>query len=483
MAGSGKNTSSGNAVPLLGGSFLASTLPNGSGHADVMKGTNNRSSPASRRGMATTTATGGGNLHGRQNSQSPLNNGGAGGAAMTLARRNNAGGGGGRHVGGGNSNSNNSPSRAWESGGGGLRGRQSPSSTLTTATTAKNNKSNSPSSSARTNACTTPTQRHDGSSIVTAKHKNDLYSSENTTRRMLEDAMAPSAMGVSAVQGGRAYMEDEYCVVFNMEKNLKLVDLSNSSPASSPTPFVDNDSGDQNDCPTTHFFGVFDGHAGKRCSKAVAQSLAGNVRRDAHFRGDLRKAATRGCAKSNGDFMKQAARYRMDDGSTGIVALVRDSLILMANVGDSRGMLVSKKKGIALSVDHKPNRPDERRRVIAAGGRVTNSYGVPRVNGILAVSRAFGDRGVTGVIAEPEIQEHRLSLGDDFLVLASDGLWDVLAVQECADLVQRHFQRGTPQSCAEMLTERALRKGSMDNITALVVDLRPYVAALSTGNK
>ena len=77
-------------------------------------------------------------------------------------------------------------------------------------------------------------------------------------------------------------------------------------------------------------------------------------------------------------------------------------------------------------MDHKPNSKEERERIEAAGGVVVWA-GTWRVGGVLAVSRAFGDKPLKRfVISDPHIQEEQLQRGDEFVILASDGLWDVL---------------------------------------------------------
>ena len=173
----------------------------------------------------------------------------------------------------------------------------------------------------------------------------------------------------------------------------------------------------------------------------------------------------------------------MNDGSTCVAVFHRGNKLLCANVGDSRG-IVARRGGVAvpISFDHKPNRPEERRRIQAAGGRVVNCFGVPRVNGVLAVSRAFGDRHLTPVVrADPEIIEHDLRPGDEYVVLGSDGLWDVLSNDEVADLTCRSADRLGCQGAAQLLTTSSSRKGSMDNTTALVIDVRPMVAMFYGG--
>lgn len=90
----------------------------------------------------------------------------------------------------------------------------------------------------------------------------------------------------------------------------------------------------------------------------------------------------------------------------------------------------------ALSVDHKPNRVDERRRIENAGGVVVWA-GTWRVGGVLAVSRAFGDRLLKRyVVAMPDLQEEDLTAEDETVILASDGLWDVITNQDAITLIK-----------------------------------------------
>ena len=121
------------------------------------------------------------------------------------------------------------------------------------------------------------------------------------------------------------------------------------------------------------------------------------------------------------------------------------------------------------NVDHKPNRTDERERIEAAGGIVVWA-GTWRVGGVLAVSRAFGDRFLKRyVVAHPEIAEESIGAEDDCLVLASDGVWDVLQNQEVATLIR---DMDDAEQAAKKITEEAYHRGSNDNISCIVVKFR-----------
>jgi protein phosphatase 1L len=128
-------------------------------------------------------------------------------------------------------------------------------------------------------------------------------------------------------------------------------------------------------------------------------------------------------------------------------------------------------KAVALSTDHKPNRTDERQRIEDAGG-VVMWAGTWRVGGVLAVSRAFGDRLLKQyVVADPEIQEDTIKEGVDFLVLASDGLWDVVSNDDAVEIVAKtlNAEEADAEEAANKLTGEAFRRGSADNITCVIV--------------
>ena len=106
--------------------------------------------------------------------------------------------------------------------------------------------------------------------------------------------------------------------------------------------------------------------------------------------------------------------------------------------------------------------------------------GVARVNRVLAVSRAFGNRTLRNVIRpDAELTQRDVCRDDEYLVMASDGLWDVMKNKDVADICSSamHMQMGqiNPQAIAEELVQTALARGSMDNVTCLVVKLTNFV--------
>ncbi|KXZ53520.1 hypothetical protein GPECTOR_7g970 [Gonium pectorale] len=185
-------------------------------------------------------------------------------------------------------------------------------------------------------------------------------------------------------------------------------------------------------------------------------------------------------------FVKTDAEFANDGcaamvGSTALVALVGTRKVWLANCGDSRAVLCRKGKAIQLTDDHKPEREDEAERVEKAGGQVLFWNG-HRVMGVLAMSRAIGDHGLRPyIIPEPEVSVVCRREDDDFLLLASDGLWDVMANQEATNLcircIKRAREKGASRNAAvriaaSVLTKAAIDRGSKDNVTVVIVDLR-----------
>ncbi|RLN88456.1 hypothetical protein BBJ28_00008987 [Nothophytophthora sp. Chile5] len=155
------------------------------------------------------------------------------------------------------------------------------------------------------------------------------------------------------------------------------------------------------------------------------------------------------------------------------------------NLGDCRAVLCRGGRAVPLTSDHKPDRPDERQRIEQAGGYVGKIAGISRVysaagaglamqresSTYLAVSRAFGDRTLKVptplVSCEPEIRRCQMESEDLFLVLACDGIWDVLSDQEVVDIALPLVQDA--KAAAAAIVKAAYKKGSADNLTATVV--------------
>ncbi|KAL6006736.1 hypothetical protein ACLOJK_032229 [Asimina triloba] len=157
-------------------------------------------------------------------------------------------------------------------------------------------------------------------------------------------------------------------------------------------------------------------------------------------------------------------------GSTAVTAIVIDGKELwIANVGDSRAVISEFGSANQLTVDHEPH--TERSAIEKRGGFVTTLPGdVPRVNGQLAVARAFGDHNLKAHLSsEPHVRQVPIISGIEFVILASDGLWKVMKNQEAVDLVRPIKD---PQVAAKRLTTEAVARKSKDDISCIVIRFR-----------
>eukprot|EP00747_Dinoflagellata_sp_TGD_P168566 gnl/TRDRNA2_/TRDRNA2_195240_c0_seq1.p1 gnl/TRDRNA2_/TRDRNA2_195240_c0~~gnl/TRDRNA2_/TRDRNA2_195240_c0_seq1.p1 ORF type:complete len:479 (+),score=111.87 gnl/TRDRNA2_/TRDRNA2_195240_c0_seq1:70-1506(+) len=273
-------------------------------------------------------------------------------------------------------------------------------------------------------------------------------------------------------------------------------------------------------------FGVYDGHAGSLCVDALLESLPRNLQKCLSLKAalteeTLREAVLEACTLVDSEFLVQARERAALDGSCALLALIfpaegraaaTDYRLLVVNLGDSRAVLCksstagsesARTQGVRLSDDQKPGRPDERRRIENNGGVVgvrdvcyrvftpgLATLGGRSLVGGLSVSRAFGDLlmkepqrygcpGVTGALvsAVPEIHAYDLHLDTDrFLVLACDGVWDVVDDQEAVTVCAEHRH---PDRSAHALVRRSFEIGSDDNLTAVVITWRLSDESLS----
>ncbi|XP_057861249.2 probable protein phosphatase 2C 24 [Cryptomeria japonica] len=261
-----------------------------------------------------------------------------------------------------------------------------------------------------------------------------------------------------------------------------------------------------------HFFGVYDGHGGGQasafCRERLHDFLAAELRglpeegrrdygerewvevmKNCFVKMDIQLGGMCSSGKCKGDIYGGCCRNLVVPvivGSTAVVAVVSESQIVVGNCGDSRAVLCRGGKAVPFSIDHKPEREDEMDRIEAAGGRIIFWDGY-RVGGLLSMSRALGDRYLKQyVISEPEVRFTERREDDEFLILASDGLWDVLSNESACEVVSKclagkrpppHFKAAAAATssvavAAALLAEIALARGSSDNISVVVIDLK-----------
>ena len=247
------------------------------------------------------------------------------------------------------------------------------------------------------------------------------------------------------------------------------------------------------------FAALFDGHGGSSVSQYLRQNLYAN------FQAAL-PTSTQTDQSSIIASALETAFDKVDNevgsishwsftGSTAVAVMIHElndatRSIVTANVGDSRAVLSRNRIAIDLTKDHKPNDSVERERIEGLGGTVDwcgevdsrgfpkENTGVYRINGNLALSRAIGDRSerpwVTNAV---DIKHYLIDEGEDsFVILATDGLWDVMTSQEVIMFIHEMMDSTPPvhrhelqRSIAKYVVDEALLRGSSDNITVLVL--------------
>jgi len=223
---------------------------------------------------------------------------------------------------------------------------------------------------------------------------------------------------------------------------------------------------------TISIFGVYDGHGGSPCAEYLAKHLHVAILKDEYLFKNPTDALREGFLSINEMFFQYMDREDIGDnaGSTSVVALIKDSKLWIAWAGDSEASIY-KKNGdcMQISKPHKPWEPKEKERIEQMGGTVEMKGGVWRVCGSLAVSRAFGDaRFRQYITADPEIVVLDLKGDEEFLVLACDGLWDVMNTQAVGTFLSQ-YSGGNKNGMTDCLVQHARSLGSTDNITACVV--------------
>ncbi|XP_071447361.1 protein phosphatase 1B-like isoform X1 [Hetaerina americana] len=287
--------------------------------------------------------------------------------------------------------------------------------------------------------------------------------------------------GLASMQGWRVEMEDAHCAVTGLPGELK--DWS--------------------------FFAVFDGHAGARVSDHCAAHLLECIMETEEFRktcandeehlhvNSVKKGIHSGFLFLDHKMREipEMASGEDKSGSTAVCALISPKFIYIANCGDSRAVLCSEGHPTFSTQDHKPMIPSEKDRIQKAGGSVM----IQRVNGALAVSRALGDyeyKNVEGkgpceqlVSPEPEIFVEKRDLErDEFLVLACDGVWDVMSNTDLCDFIRsRLFLTDDLENITNQVIDTCLYKGSQDNMSIVLVTFpgapQPSPEAISLENQ
>jgi len=216
----------------------------------------------------------------------------------------------------------------------------------------------------------------------------------------------------------------------------------------------------------TGFFAIYDGHGGKGAVEYTAKFLHENLARTL-ISGEKTECESLTHAFMETDRDMKEANVSGSSGTTAVTAIIRKKeghrFLFTGNVGDSRAVLVRDGQAIRLTYEHKGSDEEETKRIVDSGGFVL----LNRVNGILAVTRSLGDQAMKEyVISEPFLSETKLEEKDTCLILACDGVWDVMTDQEAYDVISDETD---PTTMSKKILVTALKKGSTDNISVMVI--------------
>jgi leucine-rich repeat protein SHOC2 len=163
--------------------------------------------------------------------------------------------------------------------------------------------------------------------------------------------------------------------------------------------------------------------------------------------------------------------YDIQSGCTVAMTLICGNDAWLISCGDARVTLSVGDKAMRATIDHKATDRDERHRIQALGGYITDTG---RIMGMIAVSRSLGDRAFRPYVAyTPSIKWMRLSEETKFAIIACDGVWDVMSDDFAVKIVKDFYNKhGTYEGAALFLRESAYVLGSGDNISTMVFGIK-----------
>ncbi|KAA8522928.1 hypothetical protein F0562_009351 [Nyssa sinensis] len=257
--------------------------------------------------------------------------------------------------------------------------------------------------------------------------------------------------------GGRSCMEDTHVCIVDLAKN-----------------FGYNLLGEE----AISFYGVFDGHGGKFAAQFVRDHLPRVIVEDADFPLELEKVVTRSFMETDAAFAKSCSLdSALSSGTTALTAMIFGRSLLVANAGDCRAVLSRHGLAIEMSNDHRPCCNNERMRIESLGGFIDDDG---FLNGQLGVTRALGNWHIEGLkevgerggplSAEPELKLMTLTKEDEFLIIGSDGIWDVFRSQNAVDFARRKLQEHNDvKLCCKEIVVEAIKRGAIDNLTVVIL--------------
>ncbi len=243
-----------------------------------------------------------------------------------------------------------------------------------------------------------------------------------------------------------------------------------------------------NNNPNEIILEIFDGHGGEKISTYLQENFSKIYKKFLEeTKKNISKSLSLAFSKLDND-IRELPNIE-DQGSTGtVIHIIRDNnnrlFLYNGNAGDSRATLISPKKILRISKDHRASDKEEKKRILKEGGLVFHG----RVNGELMLTRSFGDfdfkknknninknkdelsRFRKGVICEPFVSQIEIdqNISNQFLFLASDGIWDVISEEDLQQLIRVN---NDTEYLSSIIIEKALFKKAWDNLSIFVIKI------------
>ena len=225
------------------------------------------------------------------------------------------------------------------------------------------------------------------------------------------------------------------------------------------------------------YFGLFDGHSGKEVGMYLMQNLHKIISQELKNNNNINNSENMKLIVTNSfekiDKEIISKNFKNESGSTGTVLLLyRDEnspsgkSLLCANVGDSKAYLITKTEMKLITKDHKCSDSNEVKRIRDSGGVVFRE----RVFGTLMLTRSFGDKEMKkyGVVSTPDIFIKNIEEDDIFIVIASDGVWDVVEEDE---IFKFSLDKLSSNDFSNKIVNLAKERDTHDNISCIVIKL------------
>lgn len=222
-------------------------------------------------------------------------------------------------------------------------------------------------------------------------------------------------------------------------------------------------------------FCVLDGHGGadvvqfvkEELAKEIGKSIAEQIPGDRGFKDAINAA----CSRLDGRIVEEVPQAM--DGCCAVFAMLQGQMMYVANVGDSMAYLSredeEEKHNIPLTIAHKCWSMKEKDRISRHGGRIENG----RIDGMLEVSRAFGDLRFKkfGVLSVPTFKKFEIDTSKDkFVLLGSDGFWGSWSTEDAMSTTREFLEKNDAKATCRLLVRHVIDElKSQDNVTAMLI--------------